>query len=106
MKEFNSELVDFKLKLSEKVAIIEFELKKNLEPEDLKKIKLIDPVKEKFSSKLVILSGRAPIWFYAYLIHFYHPVKGIAVYDPRYDKAIVTESHTKDFSVGDLIEIF
>jgi len=97
-------VVDFKVKVSEEYAVVEFELKRELSPEDLKSINPPDPVKNGFSSKVVILSGRAPIWFYGFLIHFYHPTKALAVFDPRLDGAVIVESHSKDLKVGDVIK--
>lgn len=96
--------IKFKFKNKGIFTFIEFELERELEPHDLPCIRPPDPVKENFSSKIVILSGRGPIWLYGHLIHYYHPVKAIAIFDPRLDGAVVVESHTKEFKVGDLIE--
>ena len=97
--------ISFKIKKYKDFVVLEFELKKNLTPEDLKEIKPPDPAKNKFSSKGVILSGRGPIWLYGYLIHFYHPTKFVAVYDPRLNSAVVVESHTTEIKIGNLIKI-
>ncbi len=97
--------IRFSVKKSDKVVLLEFELERPLEPKDLKHINPPDAVKNKFANKLVILSGRGPIWLYAYLIEFYHPVKAIATFDPRIGKAIVVSSHSPDYSPGDLIDI-
>ncbi|MCR4420902.1 MAG: CRISPR-associated ring nuclease Crn3/Csx3 [Exilispira sp.] len=97
------EVLRYNVKQNENKALIEFELTRNLEPEDLKSIKLPDPVKEGFSNKLVILSGRGPIWLYAFMVHHFHPCKAIAIYDPRLDGAIVVESHNKEFSIGEVV---
>ncbi|MFN3995803.1 MAG: CRISPR-associated ring nuclease Crn3/Csx3 [bacterium] len=102
--DYLNEIIKFTKKTKNRFTLIEFELTKRLEPSDLPLIKPPDPVKERFSTTLVILSGRGPIWLYGYLIHFYHPTKGVAVYDPRYDGAIVVETHTREFKVGDLIK--
>lgn len=90
---------------SEKIIRLEFELTKNLEPSDLLSIKLPDPVKEGFSSKLLILSGRGPIWLYGFMIHHFHPCKAVAIFDPRLDGAVVIESHTDEFKVGEVVKI-
>ena len=99
------EIVEFKIEKKRKFYVIHFELKKEISPADLKRITPPDAVENKFSSKGVILSGRAPIWFYGFLIHFYHPTKFIAVYEPRLNKAVVVETHTSKYKVGDLIKI-
>jgi len=100
-----NKMISFKTKKYKDFVVLEFELKKNLTPEDLKEIKPPDPAKNKFSSKGVILSGRGPIWLYGYLIHFYHPTKFVAVYDPRLNSAVVVESHTTEIKIGNLIKI-
>jgi CRISPR-associated protein Csx3 len=38
-------------------------------------------------------------------VHFYHPVKAIAIFDPRLEAAVIVESHMKEIEVGDLIKI-
>jgi CRISPR-associated protein Csx3 len=99
-------LIKYKIEnIKENLTLIHFELPRELEPQDLKKIKPPDPVENKFSENILILSGRGPIWLYGFLIHFYHPVKAIAIFDPRLNGAVVIESHTKEIEVGDLIKI-
>jgi CRISPR-associated protein Csx3 len=100
-----NDFINFEIKQNNNLCIINFELSRDLRPEDLKHILPPDPVKNKFSAKGVVLSGRGPIWLYGYLIHFYHPTKFVAVYDPRLDAAVVVESHTEEVKVGDLISI-
>ncbi|MCM8808546.1 MAG: CRISPR-associated ring nuclease Crn3/Csx3 [Candidatus Omnitrophica bacterium] len=102
--EYLNEIITFSIKDKGKFTLIEFELKRELEPEDLTKIKPPDPLKGGFSSNVIILSGRGPIWLYGYLIHFYHPTKAISIFDPRLDGAVIVESHSKEFKVGDLIK--
>ncbi len=50
----------------------------------------------------VILSGRGPIWFFARLIHHYHPAKWIAVHDPRIGY-IVVQSHSLERREGEVL---
>jgi len=102
----NQEFITFEVrKVKESVVLVHFELKRELNPEDLKSIKPPDPVKNKLSKNLLILSGRGPIWLYGFLIHFYHPVKAVAVFDPRLDGAVVVESHSKEFEIGSIIKL-
>ena len=96
-------VVEFRLRVSEEIALVEFELKRDLVPEDLRDINPPDPVKEGFASKVVVLSGRGPIWLYGFLIHEYHPVKAIAVFDPRLNGAVIVQSHHPSLKVGDVI---
>ncbi|MFN4226532.1 MAG: CRISPR-associated ring nuclease Crn3/Csx3 [Candidatus Ratteibacteria bacterium] len=99
-----NDVIKFNIKHKNNFTLIEFELLKDLEPSDLSNLKPPDHVKAGFASDIIILSGRGPIWLYGYLIHFYHPTKAIAIFDPRLNGAVVIESHTKDFKVGDLIK--
>jgi CRISPR-associated protein Csx3 len=101
----NDDFIEFEIKkLSNEVVMIHFILKRELEPEDLKKISPPDPIKNNFSDKTIILSGRGPIWLYGFLIHYYHPVKAISIFDPRYNAAIIIESHFKKYKIGDIIK--
>ncbi|MCM8809843.1 MAG: CRISPR-associated ring nuclease Crn3/Csx3 [Candidatus Omnitrophica bacterium] len=102
--EFLNDFIKFSVKNKDKFALIEFELIKEIEPSDLGNLNPPDPVKEGFSSKVIILSGRGPIWLYGCLIHFYHPTKAIAIYDPRLNGAVIIETHSKDFKIGQLIK--
>ncbi len=52
----------------------------------------------------VILSGRGPIWFFARLIHHYHPARWIAVHDPRIGY-IVVQSHSLERREGEVLEV-
>lgn len=85
--------------------LLEFELKQNLLAEDLKTLDLPDPVKLKFSNRLFVISGRGPIWLYCYLNHFYHVCRAIAVFDPRFQAAVVVQTHDDSYEVGDLVKI-
>jgi len=96
-------VVEFKLRVNEEVAVVEFELTRDLTPEDLKEISPPDPVKERFADKIVVLSGRGPIWLYGFLIHHYHPVKAVATFDPRLNGAVVVASHTPQVGVGEVV---
>ena len=104
-KSNNDDFIEFEIKkVSNEVVMIHFILKRELEPEDLKKISPPDPIKNNFSDKTIILSGRGPIWLYGFLIHYYHPVKAISIFDPRYNAAIIIESHLKKYKIGDIIK--
>lgn len=91
-------------KLDADKVMVEFECDGALEPGVLKNLQPPDPVKEGFANYLVVLSGRAPVWLYAYLVHFYHPTKAVATYDPRLGGAVVVQSHVRDYEVGDIVK--
>ncbi|MEM8806717.1 MAG: CRISPR-associated ring nuclease Crn3/Csx3 [Cyanobacteria bacterium P01_G01_bin.38] len=70
-------------------------------PQDLAHLRLptgLDP------RKGVVISGRAPMWLYAYLVHECHPTVWVACYDPRLG-AVVTTTHSKLVSVGQVIPL-
>lgn len=102
--EYLNDFITFSINNKDNFAFIEFDLKRELTPQDLSNIKPPDPVKGGFASRIIILSGRGPIWLYGYLIHFYHPTKGIAIFDPRLEGAVVVMSHSPDFKIGDIIK--
>lgn len=102
--EYLNEVITFSVKNKDNFTVIEFELKRELEPQDLTKINPPDPIKGGFSSNVIILSGRGPIWLYGYLIHFYHPTKAVGIFDPRLDGAVIIETHSQEFKVGETIK--
>jgi len=102
----DEEFIRFEVKeIKDGITLVQFELERELEPNDLKKVEPPDPVKNKFSTSTVILVGRGPIWLYGFLVHYYHPVRAIAVFDPRLNGAVVVESHVKALEVGNLIKM-
>ena len=56
-------------------------------------------------SKGVILSGRAPVWLFGYLVHHYHPCVWVATYDPRLEGAVIVESHTAAWEEGEVVSL-
>lgn len=104
--EDDGEIMKWKVvEVDESTTLIEFELKRNLEPGDLNVINLPDPIKLGFSSKLVVVSGRGPIWLYSFITHRYHIVKALAVYDPRFSGAIIVASHDTRYKEGEIIRV-
>ena len=76
-----------------------------LSPADLKAVLPPDPISFGFTGKGLVISGQGPIWLYGFLIHFYHPVKFVATHDNQQEYAVIVESHTPDYCVGDVLEI-
>ena len=93
--------IKFKIDIKEKYTKISFKLRDVITPDIL--INLNPPQVDK--TKGVILSGSGPIWFYGYLVHFYHTTKFIAFYEPRLDRGVVIETHTIEHKIGDLISL-
>lgn len=52
--------------------------------------------------KGVLISGRAPVWLYAHLVHECHPTLWVACFDPRLG-AVVTSTHSAVVRVGQVI---
>ncbi|MFQ3613479.1 MAG: CRISPR-associated ring nuclease Crn3/Csx3 [Cyanobacteriota bacterium] len=50
----------------------------------------------------VVLTGRAPIWLYGWLVHECHFTRWVACYDPRLG-AVVVSSHSPEVQVGEII---
>ena len=98
-------MVNFKVNILQDYAVISFDIEDAFTPSEIKSLLPPDSIKLNFASKGIILSGRGPIWLYGFLIHFYHPTKFVATYDPRLAGAVVVESHSIDYKAGDVIPI-
>lgn len=94
------ENIEFIADERENWTVVSFELKDVISPEDLLNLNppKVDPTKG------VLLNGRGPIWLYCYLTHYYHLTAFVATCDPRLGGAVVVESHTRDFRVGEIIK--
>lgn len=68
-------------------------------PEDLAQLRLPGGIDPRLG---VVLSGRAPIWLYGWLVHECHFTRWVACYDPRLGAVVVT-SHSPDVQVGEII---
>lgn len=72
-----------------------------IDPQDLSGLRLppgLDP------RKGVVISGRAPVWLYAYLVHECHPALWVACFDPRLG-AVITSTHSHQVCVGQVIPL-
>ena len=70
-------------------------------PEDLRSVE----VPSVDFTKPVVLDGRAPTWVFSFLTHEFHPAIAVAVNAPREGGAIVVATHSKEWQVGDIIEV-
>jgi len=68
-------------------------------PEDLAQLQLPAGINARLG---VVLTGRAPIWLYGWLVHECHFTRWVACYDPRLG-AVVVSSHSPDVQVGEII---
>ncbi len=87
------ETIIWKTELREDFSFIEFELPSDLiEPGALQHIGLPREVATRRNLGLVI-SGRGPVWLYAYLVHLAHPFAWVATFDPRLNGGVVVMNH-------------
>ena len=93
-------MLKFKTVELEEFTVVHFEIDGVLEPKELKSL---NPPKVK-ANKGVVLSGRGPIWLYAFLVHYYHPVAWVGTYDPRIG-VVVVESHVPEVKPGDVYQL-
>ncbi|MBD2137697.1 CRISPR-associated protein Csx3 [Anabaena sp. FACHB-1237] len=70
-------------------------------PSDLKSIDLPAGID---TTGGVVISGRAPIWLYGYLVHLLHPTAWLGSYDPRIG-VVVISSHCKLVQPGQVIPV-
>jgi len=94
------ENIEFTTDEKENWTTVSFEIRDIISPEDLLNL---NPPKVN-ATKGVLLNGRGPIWLYCYLSHCYHPTAFIATCDPRLGGAVVVESHSQRFRVGEVIK--
>ncbi|NEQ47570.1 MAG: CRISPR-associated protein Csx3 [Leptolyngbya sp. SIOISBB] len=70
-------------------------------PDDLRSLKLPEGIDTMLG---VVISGRAPIWLYTYLVHELHPTAWVACYDPRLGAVVVT-THSRQVQIGQIIPL-
>jgi len=70
-------------------------------PEDLRTLALPPGID---TQRGIVLSGRAPIWLYAHLVHELHPTAWVACYDPRLGAVAVT-THSRATRIGQVIPL-
>jgi len=81
--------------------VIEIVLDGIATPDDLSRLRLPAGIDTRMG---VVLTGRAPIWLYGWLVHECHFTRWVACYDPRLG-AVVIESHTPEVRVGQVIPL-
>lgn len=54
----------------------------------------------------LVLSGRGPVWLYAYLTHLAHAFAWLGIFDPRLSGAVVVARHRPDApSIGEVVPV-
>ena len=82
-------------------TVVEFAMDSPITPDLLTSI---EPPKVD-ATKGVILSGRGPVWLYAFLAHHYHFVSFVATFDPRLGGGVVVQTHTPNYQEGQIISL-
>lgn len=82
-----------------KVLVVEIKLVSNggvLNPADLPTLgeRVREAVAQRGWDALWAISGRMPVWAYAFLTHLLHPAQGVATYEPRSAGFIVVSRHS------------
>ena len=70
-----------------------------IEPSDLAPLQLPDGIDTSIG---VVLSGRAPVWLFSYLVHELHPTVWVACYDPRLGAVVVA---TRQTQIGQVLPV-
>jgi len=95
-------MIKFSTQEKENFTLVEFEIEGGVcTPDDLRELK---SPKVDFT-KGVIISGRGPVWLYAYLVHEFHPARWVGTFDPRLGGGVVVTSHTPEVKVGDVVKV-
>lgn len=97
--------ISFRIQALPVGTLIAFSVDQVLTPKDLADLHPPDPVEKGFANRGVILSGRGPIWLYGFLVHYYHPCIYVALHDPRFEAAVVVQTHAREYQPGDLIHL-
>lgn len=85
--------------VSDNLQILEFTGPDVLTPADLVGLKLPNAN----TKKGIVISGRGPVWLYAYLVHECHVFPFVATNDPRLGGFVVVQSHTPGVKPGDIL---
>jgi len=98
----SSEVVKIKQEEGDYWIKITFELTRNIHPLELKDI--VNKFPEVKGNKILLLSGRAPIWMYGSLVHKYaHLVQAVGIYDPKINGYVIVATHSNEVSTGDIV---
>lgn len=83
-------------------TLLEFEIEGGIaEPSELADLEPPNVL----GDKGIVISGRGPVWLYAYLTHHYHVTKFVGTFDPRLGGVIVS-THARDVPpIGSVVAI-
>ena len=73
-----------------------------IEPQDLTDLSLPAGID---TTGGVVITGRAPLWLYTYLVHELHPTAWVACFDPRFNAGVVVATHSRLARVGQVISL-
>jgi len=56
--------------------------------------------------KVLVLSGRLPIWAYVSLVHeIMHTVPAVGIFDPKLQGAVIVVTHNPGFQEGEMLRV-
>jgi CRISPR-associated protein Csx3 len=100
-----SDIVIYETEKMPNFTMVKFEIEGGIiEPENLGEA--VSGFPDVDYSKGVCLNGRGPVWLFSALTHKNHPSLFVSTFDPRKKGCIVTATHTSDFKIGDILEVF
>ncbi len=100
-------------------CVLEF---KHTDTKDFLKIKLLDAIEpfllkqlkifldetdySSLQASLLLITGRAPIWLYSFLTHYFcHIYQIVAIFDPKVKGYVIVSSHDPKYKEGDILEV-
>jgi CRISPR-associated protein Csx3 len=89
------------LTLKKDYQILKVEFEGVISPDILRSLQLPSGIDPKMG---IIISGRGPIWLYAFLVHELHPTAWIATHDPRLG-AVIVATHSREVKVGEILNL-
>ena len=100
------------IKLPMGVQVLHIELQGTLKPEEVKPLAkyAIERYKAMLNEfgrpKVLVLSGKGPIWMFGVLIHtLLHITPAIATFDPKLGGGVIIADHSGKFEEGEVIEL-
>ena len=73
-----------------------------IEPQDLTDLSLPAGID---TTGGVVITGRAPLWLYTYLVHELHPTAWVACFDPRLGGGVVVATHSRLVHIGQVVPL-
>lgn len=97
-----NKMINFSVEQKEGFSVVSFEIEGGvMSPSELAELQ--PPTIP--GNQGVILSGRGPVYLFAFLVHHYHPTQWVACFAPAEGGGVVVESHVKGIAPGQIIPL-